>query len=156
MLGRFTLVSICFALCTGCATELGASDHYRGSEIGQIGNVQKVTVVHVRPVVIDNESLLSASSGVPTMLSAVAGGLLGANVIGQGNGRYLAGALSGTVSAFIGQTVAKHLSRRDGLEVIVRTEDGRQVVVTQGADQRFVPGETLYLISGAGGLRLTR
>ncbi|MNT88494.1 hypothetical protein D3C72_2290630 [compost metagenome] len=82
--------------------------------------------------------------------------MLGARIIGDGNGRYLAGALSGTVSAVIAQTAANQLSRRDGVEVIVRTDSGRQVVVTQDADQQFISGERLFLVSGAGGYRLTR
>lgn len=115
-----------------------------------------MTVLRVRNVVIAGDSMLFASSGVPAILSAVVGAVLGARVIGDGNGRYIAGALSGTAAGVIGQVAATHLSQRDGVEVIVRTDSGRQLVVTQGADQQFVAGERLYLVSAGSGYRLTR
>ncbi|KUE86493.1 hypothetical protein ASL20_23230 [Cupriavidus necator] len=142
---------------TGCAAQPTSPNTYRGSEALRRGSAETVTVLRVRPVtIVDSDGLMSANTGVPGVLGAVVGAVLGARVIGNGNGRYLAGALSGSVSAVIVQTAANHLSRRNGVEVIVRTDNGRQIVVTQDADQQFVTGEQLYLVSGAGGLRLTR
>ena len=48
------------------------------------------------------------------------------------------------------------MNRRNGVEVIVRKEDGRQIVVTQDADQQFTTGEQLYLVAAAGNYRLSR
>jgi outer membrane lipoprotein SlyB len=93
---------------------------------------------------------------MPGVAGAVVGAILGAYVIGNGNGRYLAGAMSGTVSGVVAQVAADRFSRRDGVEVIVRTDNGRQLAVTQDADQQFVSGERLYLVSGGSGYRLTR
>ncbi|SOY77553.1 Outer membrane lipoprotein SlyB [Cupriavidus taiwanensis] len=157
MIKRFFLLFLCCAVFTGCAAQPTSPNTYRGSEALRPGTAEAVTVVRVRPVTIaDSDGLMSANTGVPGVLGAVVGAVLGARVIGNGNGRYLAGALSGTVSAVIAQTAANHLSRRSGVEVIVRTDSGRQIVVTQDADQQFVTGERLYLVSGAGGSRLTR
>ncbi|RWA55734.1 hypothetical protein AU476_06305 [Cupriavidus sp. UYMSc13B] len=142
---------------TGCAAQPTSPNSYRSSEALRTGSAEPVTVVRVRPVtIVDSDGVLSANTGVPGVLGAVVGAVLGARVIGNGNGRYLAGALSGTVSAVIAQTAANHLNRRNGVEAIVRTDSGRQIVVTQDADQQFVTGERLYLVSGAGGNRLTR
>ncbi|WP_029050071.1 glycine zipper 2TM domain-containing protein [Cupriavidus sp. amp6] len=157
MFKRVFLLFLCFAMFTGCAAQPTSPNTYRGSEALRTSSAETVTVVRVRPVTIaDTDGMLSANSGVPGVLGAVVGAVLGARVIGNGNGRYLVGALSGTVSAVIAQTAATHLNRRDGVEVIVRTDSGRQIVVTQDADQQFVTGERLYLVSGAGGYRLTR
>ncbi|MDK3022873.1 glycine zipper 2TM domain-containing protein [Cupriavidus taiwanensis] len=157
MFKRFFLLFLCCAIFTGCAAQPTSPNTYRGSEALRRGGAEAVTVLRVRPVtIVDSDGLMSANTGVPGVLGAVVGAVLGARVIGNGNGRYLAGALSGTVSAVIAQTAANHLGRRDGVEVIVRTDNGRQIVVTQDADQQFVTGEQLYLVSSAGGYRLTR
>ncbi|HBO81490.1 MAG TPA: hypothetical protein DD502_25500, partial [Cupriavidus sp.] len=92
----------------------------------------------------------------PGVVGALVGGLLGARVIGGGNGRYVAGAMSGTVSAVLAQGVASQLNRRAGVEVVVRKENGSQIVLTQDADQQFTTGEQLYLVSSGNGYRLTR
>ncbi|KAF7964062.1 hypothetical protein AWV80_02665 [Cupriavidus sp. UYMU48A] len=121
------------------------------------GSVEQVTVLRVRNVVIAGDSMFSASSGVPAILSTLVGAVLGARVIGNGDGRYIAGALSsGTAAGVVGQLAATQLSQRDGVEVIVRTENGRQLVVTQGSEQQFVAGERLYLVSSGSNYRLTR
>lgn len=157
MIRRFFLLFLVAMLGTGCAAQQTSPNVYRGAEALRPGNAIEVTVVHVRNVTITgNDGFVSSSTGVPGVVGAVVGAVLGARVIGSGNGRYLAGAMSGTVSAVAAQLAADRFSRRDGVEVIVRTDNGRQVVVTQDADQQFVPGERLYLVSGGAGVRLTR
>lgn len=154
---RFFLLLLCCVVFTGCAAQQTSPNVYRSPEALRPGNAESVTVIRVRPVTIsDSGGMMSASTGVPGVLGAVVGAVLGARVIGSGNGRYISGALSGTASAVIAQTAANYMSKRDGVEIIVRTDSGRQVVVTQDADQHFVSGERLYLVSGSGGYRLTR
>ncbi|CAN7777489.1 hypothetical protein LJR296_007770 [Cupriavidus necator] len=155
MFQRFLLFVTIISLITGCAAQ-ASPNVYRGSDVMRAGSAEQVTVLRVRNVVIAGDSMLSAGSGVPAILSTVVGAVLGARVIGNGNGRYIAGALSGAAAGVIGQVVATHLSQRDGVEVIVCTDRGRQLVVAQGADQQFVTGERLYLVSSGSGYRLTR
>ncbi len=142
---------------TGCAVQQTSPNAYRSSEALRTGSVEVVTVIRVRQVtIVDSDGYTSANSGIPGIVGAVVGGLLGARVIGGGNGRYIAGALSGTVSGIATQAVASYLNRRNGLEVIVRKENGNQIAVTQDADQQFVTGQQLYLVGSGGGYRLTR
>ncbi|QUN31837.1 hypothetical protein KB879_36525 (plasmid) [Cupriavidus sp. KK10] len=150
----FLFVAI-VSLFTGCAAQ-SSPNVYRGSDAMRAGSAEQVTVVHVRNVTISGDSMLSASSGVPAILSTLVGAVLGARVIGNGDGRYIAGAISGTAAGVIGQVTATHLSQRDGVEVIVRTDSGRQIVVAQGSEQQFVTGERLFLLSSGSGYRLTR
>ncbi|CAG2159753.1 outer membrane lipoprotein [Cupriavidus numazuensis] len=155
MFKRFFLLFAVVSAITGCAAQ-ASPNVYHGSDSMRMGSAEQVTVVRVRNVTIAGDSILSASSGVPAILSTLVGAVLGARVIGNGDGRYIAGALSGTAAGVIGQVAATQLSKSDGFEVIVRTDSGRQVVVTQGADQKFVSGERLYLVSSGSGYRLTR
>jgi outer membrane lipoprotein SlyB len=60
------------------------------------------------------------------------------------------------VGGVITQQVSQVLNKRPGVEVIVRTDAGRTLVVTQDATQQFVARERLYMISSAAGFRLTR
>jgi outer membrane lipoprotein SlyB len=132
MFKRFLLFVAIVSLFTGCAAQ-SSPNTYRGSDAMRTGSVEQVTVLRVRNVVIAGDSMLSASSAVPAILSTLVGAVLGARVIGNGDGRYIAGALSGTAAGVVGQLTATHLSQRDGVEVIVRTDNGRQLVVTQGS-----------------------
>ena len=83
------------------------------------------------------------------------GAFLGTRVIGNGNGRYIAGAMTGAASGFITQKISTGLSHHAGLEIVVRTDAGRMLVVTQPDDQRFVPGDHVLLVSSNSGLRVT-
>jgi len=157
MFKRIASLFLCCIIFTGCAAQQTSPNAYRSSEALRTGSVEVVTVVRVRQVtIVDSDGYMSANSGIPSVVGAVVGGLLGARVIGGGNGRYLAGAMSGTVSAVLAQGVASHMNRRNGLEVIVRKENGSQIAVTQDADQPFVTGQQLYLVASGGGYRLTR
>ena len=157
MFKTFPIFVVLCGLVTGCAAQQSSPNVYRGSEALRTGAAEQVTVLRVRPVsIVGNDGPVSASSGLPGVAGAVVGAILGAYVIGDGNGRYLAGAMSGTISGVVAQVAADRFSRRDGVEVIVRTDNGRQLAVTQDADQQFVSGERLYLVSGGSGYRLTR
>jgi len=148
------LASIIF---TGCAAQQTSPNSYRSSEALRTGSAEVVTVIRLRQVtIIDSDGYSSANSGIPGVVGALVGGLLGARVIGGGNGRYVAGAMSGTVSAVLAQGVASQLNRRAGVEVVVRKENGSQIVLTQDADQQFTTGEQLYLVSSGNGYRLMR
>ncbi|WP_416046967.1 hypothetical protein [Cupriavidus basilensis] len=149
-------VALC-ALASGCATQQTSPNVYRTSEALRKGDIEMVTVVRVRQVTITgNDGMLSASSGLPGMIGAGLSALLGARTIGGGNGRYLVGALSGAAGGFVSQQVAEHVSKRAGLEVIVRTDNGRQLAITQDADQQFNAGDRVYLVAAGNGYRLTR
>jgi len=60
------------------------------------------------------------------------------------------------VGGVITQQVSQVLNKRPGVEVIVRTDSGRTLVITQDATQQFVAGERLYMLTSATGYRLTR
>lgn len=150
------LVALC-VLASGCAVQQSSPDVYRGMEVMRRGDAEQVTVIRVRQVTITgDDGYLSASSGMPGFIGAGISAFLGSRSIGNGNGRYIAGAVSGAAGGVITQQVAQVLSKRQGVEVIVRTDAGRTLVVTQDATQQFVAGERLYMLTSAAGYRLTR
>lgn len=152
-----SLALVLSTLTTGCATVTASPNVYRTSETMQAGTAEPVTVVRVRPVtIVDGAGLGSAQGAVPQLVGAGLAALLAYSAIGNGNGRFAAAALATPVGVIAAQQVAQATSRRQGLEIIARTDSGRQVVVTQEAEQAFVNGERAYLMWSPAGYRISR
>ena len=89
---------------------------------------------------------------------AVVGGGAGAAVggsVGSGRGSQaaaVAGAVAGTIA---GSVLASNASRRDGLEITVRLDSGRQILVLQAEGETFKPGERVRVLSDRQGTRVT-
>jgi outer membrane lipoprotein SlyB len=145
----FVLASMLSA-CAG--VDFGSPNTYQRYDVQHRGTVEEGTVLRTRAITIEASS---DSSGLTSLISAGVGAFLGSQTIGNGSGRYIAGALSGAASGFITQKVSQVLSHHSGLEIIVRTNSGRNVVIAQPDDQRFAPGEHVLLISTNSGLRVT-
>ncbi|MDR5777088.1 MULTISPECIES: glycine zipper 2TM domain-containing protein [unclassified Caballeronia] len=138
---------------TGCATaDFGSPNTYQRYDVQRIGQYEQATILRVRPITIENSS---DSSGLSSIVSAAAGAFLGSQVIGNGRGRYVAGALSGSVSGLVAQRVGSVMSRHSGVEVFLRRANGATVVVTQVDDQQFAPGQQVFLVSNGSGYRIT-
>ena len=141
---------------SGCAQiPVGSPDSYQPSSLMRGNQVETATVVRVRPVAIEGQANGRDASPLATVLSSVAGAVLGARVIGNGNGRYIAGAMSGTISGVVAQQVTSSAVREQGLEIVVKTEAGRLMAITQGAQQSFAPGERVLLVSSGMDYRVT-
>ncbi len=89
-----------------------------------------------------------------TIVGGGAGAAVGGTV-GSGRGTQAAtvvGAVAGTIA---GHTMASAAARREGLEITVRLDSGRQVLVVQPAGESFKPGERVRVLSEKQGLRVT-
>lgn len=138
---------------TGCASaDFGSPNTYQRFDVQRIGQFEQATILRVRPITIESTS---DTSGISSLVSAAAGAFLGSQVIGNGSGRYVAGALSGAASGLIAQRVSAVMSRHSGVEVYLRRANGQTVVVTQVDDQQFAPGQQVYLVSNGSGYRIT-
>ncbi|CAM2158349.1 outer membrane lipoprotein SlyB (plasmid) [Pararobbsia alpina] len=144
------------SILSGCTQiPVGSPDSYQPSSLMRGSQVEAATVVRVRPVMIEGQANGRDASPIATVLSSVAGAVLGARVIGNGNGRYIAGAMSGTISGVVAQQVTSSAVRQPGLEIVVKTESGRFMSITQGAQQMFAPGERVMLVSSGMDYRVT-
>lgn len=141
------------SLLSACAgIDFGSPNTYQRYDVQHAGTVEEGTVIRTRAITIEAGS---DNSGLTSLISAGVGAFLGSRTIGNGTGRYIAGALSGAASGFITQKVTQVLSHRSGLEIIVRKSSGGNVVIAQPDDQQFVPGEHVLLVSTNSGLRVT-
>lgn len=130
----------------GCAPRVGGSD-YDSSSVRTPQNVAYGTVADVRVIRISDDS--GTNEAIGTIGGGVVGGVLG-NMIGGGSGRTLAtvgGAVLGAVGGYAG---GKALSTQDGYEITVDLDSGGSIVITQGADLEFSPGQRVKVISGGG------
>ncbi len=128
----------------GCASSVSGSAYGR-SQARTVQQVQTGTVEAVRPVIIEGtKTPVGAATG------AALGGLAASNV---GGGRGKAAATIGGVvlGGLAGAAAEEGVTRRQGLEITVRMDDGRMLAVTQGADQNFVYGQRVRLVTAPDG-----
>ncbi|WP_168788850.1 hypothetical protein [Paraburkholderia aromaticivorans] len=138
---------------TGCAVgDFGSPNVYQQYDVARAGSLESCTVLRTRLVVIDANP---GNSVVGTAVGVLGGVLLGSQVKGRRHGHSLTVLALGLAGGMIGQGIALAASRQDGLELAVRMTDGRVLVVVQPANQAFMPGERVYLVSSYSGLRIT-
>jgi len=138
---------------SACAgVDFGSPNTYQRYDVQRSGTLEEGTVLRTRAITIEASQ---DNSGLTSLISAGVGAFLGSRTIGNGTGRYIAGALTGAASGFVTQKVSQVLSHHSGLEIIVRTNTGRNVVVAQPDDQQFAPGDHVLLITTNSGLRVT-
>jgi outer membrane lipoprotein SlyB len=148
------IVSLVLAsMLSACAgVDFGSPNTYQRYDVQRAGTVEEGTVIRTRAITIEASQ---DNSGLTSLISAGVGAFLGSRTIGNGSGRYIAGALSGAATGFVTQKVSQVLSQHSGLEIIVRRNSGGNVVIAQPDDQQFAPGERVLLVSTNSGLRVT-
>jgi outer membrane lipoprotein SlyB len=89
-----------------------------------------------------------------TIVGGGAGAAAG-RTVGSGRGTQAAtvvGAVAGTIA---GNVIAGGVGAREGLEITVRLDSGRQLLVVQPDGETFKPGERVRVLSEKQGLRVT-
>lgn len=144
MISRVLVVSLVGLTLAGCVNNRTLSgDVVSASQAQQVQNVTYGTILSVRPVQIqggNDENIVGAIGG------AVLGGFLG-NTVGGGTGRSLATAAGAIAGGLAGQEAQGALNRTDGVQMEIREDSGRTIVVTQKQDAtRFSVGQRVALI----------
>ena len=127
----------------GCASSMSGRAYSRG-QARQEQAVRYGTVESVRPVQIE---------GTKTPIGTIAGGAVGGvagSTVGSGKGSGVAAILGAVVGGIVGSAAEEGLTRRDGLEIIVKLDSGNTIAITQEADENFSSGERVHVISGGG------
>jgi outer membrane lipoprotein SlyB len=148
----FISILLLCALSACANVDFGSPNTYQRADVQHTGTVQQATVVRVRSITIQSSS---GNPALTSLVSAGVGAFLSSRVVGNGSGRYIAAAVGGAGSGFVGQAISSTLSRHAGLEIVVHTDAGRTLVVSQPDDQLFAPGERVLLVSAGSGVRVT-
>lgn len=130
---------------TGCANHSVYSGNvYTGSQAKEARGISYGTIVSVREVQIQ-----APSSGViGTTAGGAIGGIAGSSM-GGGRGSDLLGVLVGTVGAVVGNKIEQSMSKVTSLEMVIRKDDGSEIVVVQKKEAGLTRGARVRLVGTA-------
>ncbi len=136
------------AVMSGCASTSSGSV-YSGAQARQEQTVRMGVVESVRQV-----SLEGSKSGIGAVAGGIVGGVAGSNV-GRGKGSTIGSVLGAVAGGVAGNIIEEGTTRKQGLEITVKLDNGELRAITQEADEAFRPGERVRLISGGGVTRVS-
>ena len=136
------------AFISGCASSSSGSV-YSGGQARQEQTVRMGVVESVRQVTIEG-----SKSGVGTIAGGVVGGVAGSN-IGGGKGSTIGTILGAVAGGVAGSAIEQGTTKKQGLEITVKLDNGELRAIIQDADESFRPGERVRLLSGSGVTRVT-
>lgn len=145
---RVLLIALATVTLAGCASSKSGSAYTR-DQTRQEMIVRTGVVESVREVQIEG-----TKSGVGTAAGAVVGGVGGSNV-GGGKGQIVGAVVGAVVGGMAGAAIEEGVTKKTGLEITVRLDNGQLTAVVQEGDEIFHAGERVRLLSGAGGTRVT-
>jgi len=137
------------ALLAGCATGSNSASVYDRNQAQREQVVRMGKVESVRRVTIDR-----GQTGVGTAGGAIVGGVAG-STIGGGRGQIISSVLGAIAGGIAGQAVEGGVSKREGLEITVRFDNGELRSLVQEADEMFYVGDRVRVLSGTGATRVT-
>ena len=136
------------AIIAGCATSK-SGDVYSRDEALREQSVRLATVESVRPVTIQG-----TRSGIGAAAGGVVGGVAGSGV-GHGKGSTIAGVLGAVGGGVAGQALEEGATRRAGVEITVRLENGELRAIVQEETDKFVAGQKVRLLTSSGVTRVS-
>ena len=150
-MGTKTVVVVLIAAAAalqGCATSKSGSVYSRGETQTEM-SVRMGVVESVRSVTIEG-----TKTAIGPAAGAVVGGIAG-STIGSGRGSAAAAVAGAVVGGIAGAAAEEGLTRRAGVELTVRLDNGDLRAVVQEADEVFKPGERVRFVSTGGVTRVT-
>ena len=149
MISRCWIAALALSsLLAGCATPR-SGDVYSRDEALREQSVRLATVESVRPVTIQG-----TRSGIGAAAGGIVGGVAGSGV-GSGRGSTIAGVLGAVGGGVAGQAVEEGTTRKPGVEITVRLQNGELRAIVQEETDKFVPGQRVRLISSGGVTRVS-
>lgn len=143
-------LAACAALLAGCATTSQSGSSYQQGQAQREMHVRMGIVESVRQVTLEG-----GKSGTGTAVGGVLGGIAGSNV-GGGNRGSAVGTILGVVGgAVAGHAIEEGITKKAGLEITVKFDNGTMSAITQEADEQFRTGERVRVLSGGGTTRVT-
>lgn len=135
-------------LLVGCAdTQTGSANRISAAHTGHAMQLFQGSVTSVREVTIQDNSGNNVAGAVG---GAVIGGLAG-NTLGGGSGRRLATAGGAVAGAAAGQAVQSGWARSEGVELIIRPDNGNEFAVVQRLGETpFFVGQRVNVLSQGG------
>lgn len=137
------------AVLAGCANNSASGSVYTYGQAQREQIVRLGTVQSVRNITIQQEK----TSGAGVLAGGALGGVAG-SAIGGGRGKILTTIGGGLLGAMAGNAVENQMGKTQGLEIVVRLDNGETRVVAQAADISLSAGQRVRMISGNGPTRV--
>jgi len=147
---KFVLLSALAStvLLAGCPASTSGGAYTR-EQTRQPQEVQLGVVESVRQVQIEG-----TKTPIGPAAGAVVGGVAG-STMGKGKGSTIGAVVGAVAGGLAGGAVEEGVTRKTGLEITVKLDNGRLLAITQDADEVFRPGERIRVLSGGGVTRVT-
>ena len=78
------------------------------------------------------------------------------SAVGGGRGSTIGAILGAVAGGVAGSAIEEGATRKDGVEITIRLDNGNIIAITQEADETFRPGDRVRVLSGGGTSRVTR
>jgi outer membrane lipoprotein SlyB len=147
-IGRLLVLLSLTVFLAACASSQSGSvysrDDARKTQTIRMGVVENVRTVRIE--------------GTKTPIGTVAGGAVGGiagSTLGHGRGSTVAAVVGAVVGGLAGAAAEEGITRKDGLEITVKLDNGTLLAVVQEADEQFHPGERVRLVESGGTTRVT-
>ena len=137
------------AVFAGCAQGLGGATYSR-DEARREQNVRMGVVESVRQVQIEG-----TRTPIGPAAGAVVGGIAGSTV-GGGRGSDIATVLGAVAGGLVGSAAEQGVTKRQGVEVTVKLDNGALLAIVQEVDEVFKPGDRVRILSNGQNSRVTR
>lgn len=131
-------------LLSGCAGSMSNSK-YSAAQARTAMTVKVGVVDSVRMVKIDPNT-----QGVGSAAGGVIGAIAGSN-LGGGKGSLVFSILGAVAGGVTGHALEAAVIRKAGLEIMVKLDDGYYTVVVQEADEPFVAGDRVKVLTAQNG-----
>ncbi|MFC1531836.1 glycine zipper 2TM domain-containing protein [Thermodesulfobacteriota bacterium] len=142
-------IIILFLMTSGCASsrsgQVYSRDHARKAHTIKLGTVEAVKQV----------SIEGTKSGVGAVAGGAIGGAVG-STIGSGSGKTVATVLGAVVGGVAGAATEDEVTKKDGLEITVELDNGDVIAVVQEADEPFIVGDRVRVLTGPDGTTRVR
>lgn len=136
---------------SGCAnSDIYSGNVYRGDQAKEARSISYGTIVSVREVKIQpNEQGVLGSLG-----GGVIGGIAGSGV-GGGSGQAIASVIGAVAGSVLGSKIEEKASQVSSLEMVIRKDDGKEIVVVQKKENGFVPGKRVRIVGSNADLNVS-
>lgn len=150
---KFGLAAVLMATFTlvGCAnTDIYSGSVYRTDQAKEARSINYGTIVSVREVLIQGEN----NGVIGTVGGGVLGGITG-STMGGGRGKDVLTAVGAIAGAMIGSKVEEKATQITSLEMVIRKDDGQEIVVIQKKEDGFIPGKRVRIVGSSSDLNVS-
>lgn len=135
----------------GCAnTDIYSGSVYRSDQAKEARAINYGTIVSIREVKIQADN----SGVIGTVGGGVLGGIAG-STIGGGRGQAIASTVGAIAGAMAGSAIEEKVSQVTSLEMVIRKDDGQEIVVIQKKEEGFNVGRRVRIVGSSSDLNVS-